>query len=168
MSAPTTRAETAPRFGWTRWNWDKTFRGVRSALVTREALAYAALVGTALALRLVDLSSRAFHHDESQHGYFSWLFSTGHGYHYDPILHGPLRDLITGSLFFLFGDGDFTARLGSALFGSLLVALPFCCAGSSAGRPPSPPPYSSASVPRTSITPASSARTSTWRRSRSR
>ena len=125
MSVPTTRAETAPRFGWTRWNWDQTFRGVRSALVTREALAYAALVGTALALRLVDLSSRAFHHDESQHGYFSWLFSTGHGYHYDPILHGPLRDLITGSFFFLFGDGDFTARLGSALFGSLLVALPF-------------------------------------------
>jgi uncharacterized protein (TIGR03663 family) len=125
MSAPTTRAEAAPRFGWSRWDWHKTLRDVRSALATREALAYAALVGAALALRLFDLSSRAFHHDESQHGYFSWLFSAGHGYHYDPILHGPLRDLVTGSLFFLFGDGDGTARLGSALFGSLLVALPF-------------------------------------------
>ena len=118
-----TRAETA-RFGWTRWNWDKTFRGVRSRSDARGAC-LCALVGTAFALRLVDLSSRAFDHDESQHGYFSWLFSTGDGYDFDPILHRPLRDLITGSLFFLFGDGDFSARLGSALFGSLLVGLPF-------------------------------------------
>lgn len=125
MSAPTTRAGTAPRFGWPRRDWAEALRGVRSALLTREALAYAALVGAALALRLVDLSSRAFHHDESQHGYFSWLFSTGRGYHYDPILHGPFRDLITGSLFFLFGDGDWTARLAPAVIGSLLVGLPF-------------------------------------------
>jgi len=125
MSMQTSRAEAAPRFGWTRRHRDKTFRDARSALMTREALAWVALMGAALALRLVHLSSRAFHHDESQHGYFSWLFSTGHGYHYDPILHGPLRDLITGSIFFLFGDGDGTARLAPALLGSLIVGLPF-------------------------------------------
>ena len=38
---------------------------------SREVLLYAGLVAVALALRLYDLGSRPFHHDESQDAYFS-------------------------------------------------------------------------------------------------
>lgn len=96
-----------------------------SLTLERETLAYAGLVAIALVLRLIALPDRAFHHDESEHGYFAWLFATGHGYHYDPILHGPVRDLVTGTVFFLFGASDWTARIGPALLGSALVALPY-------------------------------------------
>jgi predicted membrane-bound mannosyltransferase len=37
-------------------------------------LAWIALVALALALRLIDLGDRPFHHDESQDAYFSWIF----------------------------------------------------------------------------------------------
>lgn len=118
--------ENAPgRSARSVWSPAAALRRLASGVLTREALPYAVLVAAALALRLVALPDRAFHHDESQHGYFSWLFATGGGYHFDPILHGPLRDLVTGAVFFLFGAGDTTARLVPALLGAAIVALPF-------------------------------------------
>jgi predicted membrane-bound mannosyltransferase len=41
-----------------------------------ELLAYGLLVLAALAVRLIDLPDRPFHHDESQDAYFSWVFFT--------------------------------------------------------------------------------------------
>ena len=41
-----------------------------------ELIAWVLLVAAALALRLIDLGDRPFHHDESQDAYFSWLFQT--------------------------------------------------------------------------------------------
>jgi uncharacterized protein (TIGR03663 family) len=88
-----------------------------------ELLGYAALTVAALAVRLIALGDRPFHHDESQDAYFSWLFFTKGDYHYQPILHGPLRFYLTSAMYLLFGDSDFTARLAPALMGTLMVPL---------------------------------------------
>ncbi|MET0770546.1 MAG: flippase activity-associated protein Agl23 [Solirubrobacteraceae bacterium] len=88
-----------------------------------EVLGYLALTGVALALRLIDLDARPFHHDESQDAYFSWLFYTDGDYTYQPILHGPLRFYLTAAMYLLFGDSDFTARLAPALMGTAMVPM---------------------------------------------
>jgi uncharacterized protein (TIGR03663 family) len=90
-----------------------------------EVLAYAGLVAAALAVRLIGLDDRPFHHDESQDAYFSWLFFTEGDYEYQPILHGPLRFYLTSAAYVLLGDTDFTARLAPALMGALMVPLPY-------------------------------------------
>jgi uncharacterized protein (TIGR03663 family) len=90
-----------------------------------EVLAYAGLVAVALALRLIDLGDRTFHHDESQDAYFSWTFFTSGDYEYNPLLHGPLRFYLTAGMYGLFGVSDFTARLAPALMGTVIVALPY-------------------------------------------
>jgi uncharacterized protein (TIGR03663 family) len=89
-----------------------------------EVLAYVLLVAGALAVRLIGLADRPFHHDESQDAYFSWLFWTQGDYKYQPILHGPLRFYLTALSYVLFGDSDFTARLAPAVMGTLMVPLP--------------------------------------------
>ena len=83
------------------------------------------LVAVALGLRLYDLGDRPFHHDESQDAYFSWILFTEGDYAYNPLLHGPLRFYLTASMYSLFGDSDFTARLAPALMGTAMVAMPY-------------------------------------------
>jgi len=90
-----------------------------------EPLAYVALLAGAVAVRLIGLEDRPFHHDESQDAYFSWLFFTEGEYSYQPILHGPLRFYLTSAAYLAFGDSDFTARLAPALMGALMVPLPY-------------------------------------------
>ena len=90
-----------------------------------ELIAWGLLVAVALALRLIDLGSRPFHHDESQDAYFSWLFQTSGDYAYDPLLHGPLRFYLTAGIYTLLGASDFTARLAPALMGTTMVALAY-------------------------------------------
>jgi uncharacterized protein (TIGR03663 family) len=90
-----------------------------------ELTGYVVLVAAALAVRLIGLADRPFHHDESQDAYFSWLFFTDGQYEYQPILHGPLRFYLTSGMYLLFGDSDFSARLAPALMGTLMVPLPY-------------------------------------------
>lgn len=103
-------------------------RGARAWLAAQprwELALWVALVAAALAVRLIALGDRPFHHDESQDAYFSWIFRTTGQYAYDPLLHGPLRFYLTALAYLLFGDSDFTARLAPALMGTTMVALPF-------------------------------------------
>jgi uncharacterized protein (TIGR03663 family) len=94
-----------------------------------ELAAYGVLVLAALAVRLIDLGDRPFHHDESQDAYFSWLFKENGDYEYNPLLHGPLRFYLTAAMYVLFGDSDFTARLAPVLMGTLMVPMPYLLRG---------------------------------------
>jgi predicted membrane-bound mannosyltransferase/DNA-binding beta-propeller fold protein YncE len=62
-------------------------------------------------------------HDETTHGYFSWLLEQGRGYSHDPLSHGPLQFFAPATSYFLFGDSDASARYPAAVDGVLLVLL---------------------------------------------
>jgi uncharacterized protein (TIGR03663 family) len=104
-------------------------RGWKLAGNRLELAAYAVLVAVGLGLRLADLGSRPFHHDESQDAFFSWVFAERGDYEYDPLLHGPLRFYMTAAVYLLLGDTDFTARLAPALMGAAMIALPYLLRG---------------------------------------
>ena len=89
-----------------------------------EAAAYGSVFIVALVMRLWDLGSRAVHHDESLHGYFSWQLYTGLGYEHNPMMHGVFLFLSNAGVFHLFGDSEFTMRLVPALSGAGLVLMP--------------------------------------------
>ena len=99
----------------------------KAGLTTRrwELAAYAGLLVTAGAMRLWDLGSRALHHDESLHAFYSWGLSMGEGYKHIPMMHGPFQFEANAAVFFAFGDSDYTARLLYALLGTALVGLPY-------------------------------------------
>ena len=90
-----------------------------------ELAAYAALLLAAAVSRLWDLGSRAVHHDESLHAYYSWILSNGSGYTHDPMMHGPFQFEATAAVFLVLGDSDYTSRLVYAVAGIALVAMPF-------------------------------------------
>src|SRR5690349_17608559 len=97
----------------------------RRLTLTVEQALYLALFALALVTHFWGLGDRALHHDETHHAYFSWLLFTGHGYIHDPLLHGPFLYYVNALIYFLFGDNDTTARVGVALFSSVLVVLPY-------------------------------------------
>ena len=92
--------------------------------LTFEQVAYLSIFALALLTRLWHLGDRALHHDETLHAFYSWRLFVGEGFVHDPLLHGPFLYHLGALIFFLFGDSDATARLGVALFGSVLVVLP--------------------------------------------
>ena len=94
-------------------------------LLNREVGIYALLVLIALAIRLWDLGVRAIHYDEGLHVLYAWRLFTGLGYHHEPWMHGPFQFYGTYPIYWLFGAGDFTARLLPVIFGTALVALPY-------------------------------------------
>ena len=89
----------------------------------RELALWGVLIAAALVVRVIGLGERAFHHDESQDAYFSYLFKQTGDYEYNPLLHGPLRFYMTALMYVLFGDSDFTARLAPILMGLSMVPL---------------------------------------------
>jgi len=93
------------------------------AFLRRERWAWAALLLAALLLRVWDLDSRAFHHDESIHGWFTYQLAFQGEYVYDPVYHGPVQYFMVATAFRLLGDSDLTARLPAALGGVGLVAM---------------------------------------------
>jgi uncharacterized protein (TIGR03663 family) len=89
-----------------------------------------ALIGVlAIITRFWDLSSKAEHHDESLHAYFSWLYFVGDGYVHDPLMHGPSLFTSNALAYLLFGDNDYTSRLIPAVLGVVLVLLPYLLRG---------------------------------------
>ena len=75
-------------------------------------------------MRSYELASRAMHHDESLHAYYSWELFQGSGLIHNPMLHGPLQMELTSLIFFIWGDTDTTSRLIYVIAGSTLVILP--------------------------------------------
>ncbi len=91
--------------------------------INGEKLAYGLLIVAAAILRLWDLGPRMLHHDESLHALYSYYLFNGRGYVHDPMMHGPFLFEIGALLYFLFGATDAVARLGTSLFGIVLVGL---------------------------------------------
>ncbi len=91
---------------------------------THELIAWGVLFVAAIVVHVIGLGNRPFHHDESQDAYFSYLFRQTGDYQYNPLLHGPLRFYLTGLMYVLFGDSNFTARLAPVLMA--LSMVPMC------------------------------------------
>jgi uncharacterized protein (TIGR03663 family) len=90
-----------------------------------ETALYILLIVLAIATRFWDLGARAFSHDESWHGNWSWKLYAGQGYKHDPASHGPFLFEANALIHLLFGVNSYTARIVPALFGVALVALPY-------------------------------------------
>lgn len=83
------------------------------------------LVLLAVLSRFWDLGSRALHHDESLHAFFSFQYYSEGTYKHDPLMHGPVLFHLTALGYWLFGVSDATSRIVSALLGVILVAVPW-------------------------------------------
>ena len=115
-------AETARRWGWPE-------------------IAFLTVMLAALGLRLFELSGRPMHYDEAIHLHYSWKLANSSGallgwpwifgtdYIHSAWMHGPFQIEMAAALFTIFGDTDFTSRLGYALFGTALVGLPWFLRG---------------------------------------
>ncbi len=88
-----------------------------------EKIAWLVLLAVALVIRLVDIGARTASHDESEHAWFAYNLFAGKGYEHNPIYHGPFIYHVMALFYLLFGDGDVTARVPTALFGFGIVAL---------------------------------------------
>src|SRR4051812_1569536 len=89
----------------------------------RELAVWGTVILLGLIVRFIALGERAFHHDESQDAYFSYLFRQTGDYEYNPLLHGPLRFYLTALMYVTFGDSNFTARLAPALMGAAMIPM---------------------------------------------
>ncbi len=101
-----------------------------------EAATYGFLLIAAIILRFYNLGERAMHHDESLHGYFGYGFTKGledfftfgtlnnDGYKHVPFMHGPFQFIASGFIQWIFGDGDYQARILAATMGTALVIMP--------------------------------------------
>ena len=99
--------------------------------------AFLGVMVVALGLRLFELSGRPMHYDEAIHLHYGWKLANssgalfgwpwifGTGYIHSAWMHGPFQIEMTALIFTIFGDTDFTSRLGYALFGTALVGLPY-------------------------------------------
>ncbi len=102
-----------------------------------ELSTYAVLIISAAILRFYNLGARAYHHDESLHGFFSFGFTKGlrelftfgtantDTYRHVPFMHGPFQFIGNGFLMWIFGDGDYQGRLLAAIMGTAMVGMPF-------------------------------------------
>ncbi len=90
-----------------------------------EKAIYLAFIILAIITRFAMLGSRVMSHDESLHTQFSYQYFIGDGYNHTPLMHGPFLFHITALSYWLFGDSDLTARIPVALFGVILVVMPY-------------------------------------------
>ena len=90
-----------------------------------EKILYVTFFVLAIISRFWSLGDRVVSHDESLHVQYSFQFYDGQGYTHTPLMHGPFLFHITALSYWLFGDNDFTARIPVALFGIVLILLPY-------------------------------------------
>lgn len=90
-----------------------------------ELILYFTFFVIAVFTRFYMLGARVMSHDESLHTLYSWNLYAGKGYQHDPLMHGPSLFHLTALMYFLFGDSDFSARIGPTLAGIAMVILPY-------------------------------------------
>lgn len=90
-----------------------------------EKAIYLLLLVVAIVTRFWDLGARGMSHDESLHTLYAWKLYAGQGYQHSPMMHGPFLFHFNALIYFLFGDNDYTSRISTALFGVILVMLPY-------------------------------------------
>lgn len=91
------------------------------AAVGRRRAWIAGVVGIAVVSRLLDLGSRALHHDESIHAATALQRLFDFPYVYDPLYHGPFLYFSVALVFALTDISDGAARLLPAVSGIALV-----------------------------------------------
>ncbi|SVC81088.1 uncharacterized protein METZ01_LOCUS333942, partial [marine metagenome] len=102
------------------------FEKIRTLFINKlDLITFLFLLSTTLFYRFYKLTDRAIHHDESLHGYFAYTTSLGDIFHHNPLTHGMFLFNFISSFFWLFGDSNLTLRLPFAIFGLLVVFLPF-------------------------------------------
>lgn len=109
-------------------------RPLSLSMMSGEVLAFVVVCVLSIVAHLYGLERMALHHDESIHAWMSWKFITGNGgfscfggrsaptYCYEPTYHGPSLYMFTFLSYFLFGDGDWQARIPQAVAGIGMVA----------------------------------------------
>lgn len=90
-----------------------------------EKAIYLLFIIIAIVTRFYALGDRVMSHDESLHTQFSYQFYNGEGFNHTPLMHGPFLFHITALSYWLFGDNDMTARIPVAIFGVLLIIVPY-------------------------------------------
>ncbi len=111
-----------------------------SVLATRywEIAAYGLLFISAAILRFYNLGARAIHHDESLHAFYGYGFAKGlanvftfgtdngtSSYSHVPFMHGPFQFIGSGFMMWIFGAGDYQARILAATMGTGMVLMPW-------------------------------------------
>ena len=90
-----------------------------------EKAIYLLFIIIAILSRFWGLGDRVMSHDESLHTQFSYQYYDGQGYNHTPLMHGPFLFHITSLSYWLFGASDFSARLPIAIFGIILILIPY-------------------------------------------
>ena len=90
-----------------------------------EKAIYLLILVVAIVTRFWDLGARGMSHDESLHALYSWKLYADRGYQHNPMMHGPFLFHFNALIYLLFGDNDYTSRMSTALFGVILVMLPY-------------------------------------------
>jgi len=88
-------------------------------------IAIVIILTLAVLSRFACLGMRPMHHDEGMLSYFGWQLASEGNYSYTPQIHGPVLFYVQALLFLVLKAGDWQARLGGAIFGVILVFLPF-------------------------------------------
>ena len=117
-----TRALTSVRLWVAAGRWAPGLSRVRFGKLE---WAFLALIIVAAAMRLWELAGRTMHYDEAIHLHFSWKLAQGMEFSHSPWMHGPFQIELVALVLKFLGDTDFVARLPYALFGVVLVALPY-------------------------------------------
>jgi len=87
-------------------------------------IAYVNIFIVSFLFRFIDLGRRAVHHDESLHGFFSYMTANGEYYSHNPLTHGMFLFNILSGLFWLLGSSEFLLRLPFAFIGLCIVFAP--------------------------------------------
>lgn len=90
-----------------------------------EKATYLAIFLIGLVSRLWGVGDRAVSHDESLHTQYSYQYYNGEGYSHTPLMHGPFQFHMAALSYWLFGPSDFAARVPAAIFGLILIMLPY-------------------------------------------